>query len=238
MKTIAIVHHNTPELTDALISSVRKVGCDWQILILDNSDERPYKRRRKGVVTINNRGGRLLDLDAELSQFHDKCEELAYNKQFVSARHMLSVQYLWNLLPDGFILMDSDILLTKPFEYLWDETYAAAGHVEWNGRRGGIDRLKPFLCYINVPLLNKYGVKYYDPTRCWGLCPGGLGNRHNLYDTGASLLEDIRKNKPMLRCRNYQNLEDGYLHFGAGSYRRNNLDEHKAWLEAHADAWK
>ena len=36
-KTIAIIHFNTPELTEACILSIRKQGCDWPVVVFDNS---------------------------------------------------------------------------------------------------------------------------------------------------------------------------------------------------------
>lgn len=36
-QTIAIIHFNTPELTEACILSIRKQGCDWPIVLFDNS---------------------------------------------------------------------------------------------------------------------------------------------------------------------------------------------------------
>lgn len=238
MKQIAIVHYNTPELTEALILSIRKVGCQWPVTVLDNSDARPFTRRIKGVKVLNNRKQQLVNFDEELAKYPDKCEDLAYKGNFASVKHMMSVQYLFGVLKDGFILMDSDILISKPFDYLWDETFAAAGHVEWNEKRGiGPDRLKPFLCYLNVPLLTKYGAKYYDPERSFGLQPGGVKTIANLYDTGGSLLYDIRKHKPLLRCRNWQYLEDGFVHYGAASYRKTDIKEQAAWLKQHENLW-
>ena len=238
MKQIAIVHYNTPELTEACILSIRKVGCDWPVTVLDNSDERPFTKRMKGVKVLNNRKQQLVNFDEELAKYPDKCEELAYKGNFASVKHMMSVQYLFGVLKDGFVLMDSDVLITKPFDYLWDETYGASGHVEWNEKRGiGPDRLKPFLCYLNVPLLTKYGAKFYDPQRCWGLQPGGERAKVNRYDTGGSLLYDIRKKKPLLRCRNWQYLEDGYLHYGAASYHKHEQEKHVEWLRKHENLW-
>jgi hypothetical protein len=238
MKNIAIVHYNTPELVEACILSVRKVGCEWPVTVLDNSDERPFTKRMKGVKVLNNRKQQLVNFNKEIERFPDRCEELSYKGNFASVKHMMSVDYLFDVLTDGFILMDSDVLITQPFDYLWDEEYAASGHVLWTERRGGDpDRLRPFLCYLNVPKLIEHGVRYYDPTRCWGLMPGGKKNRNNLYDTGASLLADIRKKKPVLRCRNWQYMENGYIHFGAGSYHKNDVDEQRAWLEKNEKLW-
>ena len=38
-KTIAIIHFNTPELTECCIMSIRKQGCDWPVVVFDNSRE-------------------------------------------------------------------------------------------------------------------------------------------------------------------------------------------------------
>ena len=49
-KTIAIIHFNTPELTEALIKSIRKHGGEeYKVVIFDNSDERPFTKKMKGV---------------------------------------------------------------------------------------------------------------------------------------------------------------------------------------------
>ena len=38
-KTVAIIHFNTPELTEALVKSIRKHGGEeYQVVIFDNSD--------------------------------------------------------------------------------------------------------------------------------------------------------------------------------------------------------
>ena len=45
-KQVAIVHYNTPELTEALVKSIRKHGGEeYQVVIFDNSDERPFTKK-------------------------------------------------------------------------------------------------------------------------------------------------------------------------------------------------
>ena len=135
--------------------------------------------------------------------------------------------------------MDSDVLLKADVGFLWDEKFAASGRVcFYRGRRLEADRMLPYVCYLNVPLLTEHGVGYFDPERCWGLQAGGTKNRRNLYDTGASLLEDITKTKPALWWRNWKELEGMYVHYGAASYHRNDAEAQKAWLEEHAELWK
>jgi hypothetical protein len=239
-KTIAIVHFNTPELTEAAIMSVKK-HCqeDYQFLIFDNSDKRPFKKRMKGVKVVNNTKGQIIDFDAELAKFPDLEVKLGERSGNGSVKHILSVQKLWELLPDGFILLESDVLIRKSIDFLWDEQYAACGKVAYfkNPARREHDRLLPFLCYMNVAKLVENGARYYDPMRCWNLQPG-RENPANWWDTGATLLDDIRKTKPALVCRCYPKLDDYYLHYRGGSWMSNDIENQKAWLERNRSLWQ
>ena len=153
-KQVAIIHFNTPELTEAAIMSLRKqTGTMYGVTVFDNSDKRPFTAKMDGVKVVDNTQGQIINFDEELAKYPDKCWELAWRSNYGSAKHIMSVQKLWELIPDGFILMESDILLTRNINFLWDERYAACGKVQWfRGRTREKDRLLPFLCYINVPL--------------------------------------------------------------------------------------
>ena len=53
-REIAIVHFNTPELTEACIYSIRKHGGqDYHITVFDNSDKRPFTIKMDGVTVID-----------------------------------------------------------------------------------------------------------------------------------------------------------------------------------------
>ena len=244
-KQVAIVHFNTPELTRAAILSLRKVsGMKYDVVVFDNSDKRPFvpagdpTGTMANVKVIDNTKGQVIDFEKELAKYPDKCLDLAWRSNYGSAKHIMSVQKLWEYLPDGFILMESDILLTKNINFLWDEQYAACGKVQWfRNRTKERDRLLPFLCYLNVPLLQANGARYFDPERCWSLSPGGMANINNWYDTGASLLEDIVKTKPQLVARLYRDLDHYYVHYTGGSWRQSDLENQKRWLEEHRDLW-
>ena len=237
-KTVAIIHYNTPELTEAAILSLRKHGGgDYQVVVFDNSDRHPWKKRMKGVRRIDNTKGKYIDFNAELAKFPDKCLEYNRVAKFGSVKHMMSVQKLWELIPGGFILLESDVLISQPIDFLWDEQYAAAGKVQYfRGRRMEADRLLPMLCYMNVPLLTANGARYFDPQRSWGLVPHSR-KEYLWYDTGACLLDDIRKTKPALICRCYPNLNDCYVHFGNASWRKNDYGEHLKWLKRYSKLW-
>lgn len=240
-KTIAIVHYNTPELTEAAILSLRKTGTDWPVVVFDNSDTRPFKKKMKGVKVINNREGQVIDFEAELAKYPDKCWNMARLSNYGSAKHMMSVQKLWELVPDGFILLESDVLVVRNIEYLWDEEFAACGQVQWLRKRTRYpepDRLSPLLCYMNVPKLVENGAKYFDPKRCWALSPGGEKNWANWYDTGAALLEDIIKTKPQLVARLHPKLHMDFVHYNGGSWRADDVERQNRWLKQWARLWK
>ena len=239
-KVVAIVHYNTPELTEATILSLRKHGGeDYKVVIFDNSDEQPWTKKMKGVEVIDNTKGQIIDFDKELEKYPNKCPGIGIWGSCVygSAKHMMSIQKLFDLLPDGFLLMDSDILLTADVDFMFRYDQCTVGHIQPAVKAGnpkGIDRLVPMLCWINVPMCKHCGVRYFDPKRAWGLQPGGRNNRGNYYDTGASFLEDIRSHRNGA-CGKRIDIRPLMVHLASGSWR--NKDKAKAWLEQHKDLW-
>jgi len=238
MKKIAIVHYNTPELTEACILSLRKTGCFWPVIVFDNSDKRPFCVQMPNVHVLNNTGGLFVDFEAELAKYPDRSNDYAKVSNYGSVKHMLSVQKLWELEPGGFILLDSDILLKKSITWLWDENFAACGKVQYLRRVGRRehDRLAPMCLYMNVPLLTKHGARFFDPMRSWWLQPGS-DNDANWWDTGACLLDDIRKTKPELVAKCWPRLEEYYAHYGSGSWRRTDVAAQLSWLNTHRNLW-
>jgi hypothetical protein len=241
-KTIAIINFNTPELTEACILSIRKQGGrDYRVVVFDNSNERPFRIQMPGVEVIDNTNGQVVNFDAMLKAFPDRDDSIccAQGCDYGSAKHMMTVQKLWELLPDGFVLVESDILLKRDIEEFFDPTHSVYGY--WQKAQPhnpfGIGRMLPMLCWMNVPLLTKYGAKYFDPQRTYGLLPGGRGNRNNWYDTGAVLLEDIIKNRPNLVGR-HCDIREFVEHFGSGSWRNNNLKAQAEWLKQYRKLWE
>jgi len=156
-----------------------------------------------------------------------------------SLKHTASVQKLWELLPDGFILIESDVLLRQDPSPLWQEEYASVGRIQWHqkGNQFDIPRMLPFLCYINVPLLTANGACYYDPKRCWAVAGATRNVRGNWYDTGAAMLEDIMRTKPQLVARNVIRLDDYYVHYKGGSWRKNDMKSKAEWLKQNEELW-
>lgn len=241
-REVAIVHFNTPELTEATILSLRKHGGEnYHVTIFDNSDKRPFKKRMKGVKVINNTKGQILNLDEELAKFRNKCPNIgcAANMSYGSARHTMTIQKLFELIPQGFLLMDSDILLKANVDFMYQYDQIAVGHVQTGVKAGNIfriDRLVPMLCFINVPKCKEIGINYFDPLRNWGLVTNNRRDKRNWYDTGASFLEDIRNNRKRTHGVRID-IRPLMEHFGSGSWLGNDPERHQRWLNQHRKLW-
>lgn len=252
-KTIAIINMNTPELTEACILSVRKHGCDWPVVVFDNSCDvtfppgdgmgervfiaHPFKRRMKGVKVIDNTQGQIIDFDSTLAAFPNKTQEHGAVNGWGSDRHMMTVDKLFDLLPDGFILVESDVLVRDDITQLWREEYSFCAYVQKHqmGNHFGIGRILPMLCYLNVPRFRAEGVRYFDPDRSWMLHPNE-DDRRNWYDTGASLLEDVLAHRPRLKGL-HVDIRTMVVHLGGASYNKCSLKEQAEWLRNHEDLW-
>ena len=237
-KEVAIVHYNTPELTEACIYSIRKHGGEkYHITIFDNSNERPFTKKMEGVTVIDNTKGQVIDFNKELAKYQ-KAKHGQING-YGSDKHMMSVQKLWDLLPDGFLLMDSDILLKRNVDTMFRDDVVAVGHVQdpQPGNNFRLARLVPMLCWINVPLCRKYGLRYFDPKRAWMINSENLGDKQNWYDTGASFYEDIHAKKN--GCRGTRiDIRPLMEHYKRASWMNNNLKDQKRWLDQHRDLWR
>ena len=235
-KTVAIIHYNTPELTMAAIGSLLKNGGGpFRVVVFDNSDERPFPMATN-VTVLDNTQGQIIDFDKELEKYPERDRSIGCAKgcEFGSAKHMMTVQKLWELLPQGFVLMESDVLIKKNIDEFFNENYSVYGYCQQHQPHNpfGIGRMLPMLCWMNVPMLVREGAKYFDPTRTYGLLPGGRGNRNNWYDTGAVLLEDILKARPRLKGL-HRDIREFVEHYGSASWQHNDAGRQIAWLEAH-----
>ena len=240
-KTIAIIHFNTPELTEATILSIRKHGGkDYRVVVFDNSDERPFRVQMPGVEVIDNTQGQLIDFDKLLSAFPQRNASIGCAKgcDFASVRHMRTVQELWRLLPDGFVLVESDVLIKRNIDEFFREEYSFVAYAQRHQPHNpfGIGRILPMLCWLNVPKFVAEGVQYFDPNRTYGL-KADRNDRTNWYDTGASLLEDVLSHRPRLKGLHID-IRDYVEHFGSGSWKNNNLKAQADWLKQHRKLWE
>lgn len=223
--TVAIVHYNTPRLTEACIRSLFKHTEAARVVVFDNSDREPLPPM-PGVEIIDNTHGQIIDFDKMLAQYPYREAVGGRNRSnFGSAKHCASVDKLFDLLPDGFLLMDSDVLIHHDVSPLVDERYAAVGMIH---TKSCIPLLMPMLCYINVPVCVAHGVRYFNGKKMWALSQRFPNNR---YDTGAWFYESL--------CEHYlivhqENIWNYCHHFGHGSWKDKNPEE---WLQEYKDLW-
>ena len=230
-KTVAIVHFNTPELTAAAILSVRKHGGqNYRIVVFDNSDNRPFPKM-EGVEILDNTKGQIFNFDQELAKYPNKDIAVGTINGWGSDKHMMSVQVLFDLLPEGFMLMDSDVLIKESFDWMFMPNECCCGYVS---KQTTNPRLMPMLLWINVPLCKAGGARFYDPERSWAL------NKGNRFDTGAAFLDDIKRLKP--KCHGKAISREMILrmivHYKQGSWGRSNIKQQAKWLSDHADLWE
>ena len=250
-KTVAIIHFNTPELTEAGIKSLRKHGGeDYRVVVFDNSatltlpdgkviQSRPFMAKMKGVEVIDNTRGQVIDFDKFLAKYPDRNPSVDIYKSSVwgSAKHIVTVQKLWELLPEGFVLMESDIMIKKPIDEFFREEYSFVGFVQKHQKGNPFDvpRIMPMLCWMNVPMLTRESARYFDPNRCWGL-KADRNDRGNWMDTGACLLDEVLKKRPRLKGL-HVDIRLFVEHYGGGSWKQNNLNAQMAWINNHRHLW-
>ena len=141
MINVLIIHYNTPELTAAAISSLWKHTPNAHVTVFDNSDERPFSpngldmlnvvnRKNELLTVVDNTHGQIVDWNQWLSLFPNKmpCQENNYG----SAKHCYSVEVMMNMFPDGFVLMDSDVLIKRDIRDIIDPSVAWCGGVHIN----------------------------------------------------------------------------------------------------------
>lgn len=245
-RKVCIVHYNTPELLRACLLSFMKQGTEWHFVIFDNSNKRPVTMEMLSewelIQTdstfgiIDNTQGQIIDFDKELAKWPSKRTDAERRTaNFGSAKHMMSVDWLiWNT-KEPFVLCDSDILLKRPVDDLYDESVTAIGFIDqgWNNPHG-IKRLWPMLCWINAPECRRLGIHYYDGSRCWGI--NSDHNHGTWYDTGAAFLEDIRANKEAT-LRTFTDATERFEHLWSGSWNKDKEKEWQRWLNEHAGLW-
>ena len=248
-RVVAMIHFNTPEITEAAVQSIRKHGGEkYEIVIFDNSADstttlgtnkaRPFTAKLPGVTVIDNTKGQVIDFDKFLAEYPDREPYWAMLSNFGSAKHIRTVQELWKLIPQGFVLLEGDAILTKPIDWMWRDEFAVVGRVQWHTNNPiDIPRYYPFLLYMNVPKLVAKGVSFFDPMRCWALQKGEI-TRGNWYDTGASLLEDVINGKPELVGWNVKELDSYYLHYHGGSWKKSDIGNQLKWLRQNARHWR
>lgn len=215
MKNVCIINYNTPRLVKVAIESLLQHTPDCKVTVFDNFTIEPF-RGMNGVDVIDNTKGQIIDFNAFHQQFPER--EPDKSSGYGSPDHIRTVQELWKYFPDGFVLMDSDVIVTKDISPLFDNSVAYVGDTQpVNDSRSPNRRVRPFICYINVKMCVEAGVTYYNKDKCWCLThKRSVWKRKEWWDTGTSFLYDcIAANLKgrEIRCADY------VIHLGGGSYR-------------------
>lgn len=239
-KNIVIVHYNTPELTLALIKSVRKNTPGCHFYIFDNSQALPFiPDNNTDITIIDNTSHNIINFKEIYKKY--KNYKINKTKKIIldgSIQHILAVDYFFDYGLDDFVLLDSDVIIKHDISCFFDKTYIACGQLRKDElREPGIheehylnrQRFFPFILYINVEMCKKYNIRFCHRTKLYFF---DFLNHNYIYDTGASFLEDILISKApfkKMQIKNYIN------HLGKGSPKKRGPlrtdDEIKMFLE-------
>lgn len=221
-KNIVIIHYNTPELTSATIKSINKntFGCNF--IIFDNSDKNFFDINKLqlndlNIKIYNNTQGKYVNFKDKL-----KIDPLRSHINHASSKHIWSVEYLYNILNEGFVLVDSDVLFKTNIDIFFDKTFIWCGLKEQQTPiRHFKIRLAPYLLWINIPMCKRYNIKFVKKYQNFKVD----NKKEPYYDTTASFLESCELNN--LRGKEI-NIYDYIIHFKGGSSGKKDYNE---WLE-------
>ena len=228
-KDIVIIHYNTPRLTECLVMSVNKFVDGASIHIFDNSDTSPFTTKFDNVTVIDNTKGQIIDFEKWLDKYPNRKHSFGKNNNFASAKHAYSVEKCMELFPNGFLLIDSDVLLKKDISELFIEDCIYVSEV-LTQPDGKTKRVCPWLCFINSRMCKKFGIHFFDENMMHGLCVSPKGDG---FDTGAAFyyLTSELKSKII-------NVNEWCVHYGHGSWTNKRNISTDGWLEANQNLWK
>lgn len=232
MIKICIVHYNTPLLTECLIKSINKFTPNSEIFIFDNSDKEPFTYRQENIVYFDNTKGQYINFNEYLNQFPSSKNSRAKKGGWASLKHCYSIQKCIDLINDNFILLDSDVLLTRDITPLANDDYIYVGQFMPSNSKYTC-RVYPFVLFLNVKMMKQHGVSFYDEKRMFGMNINSITEK---YDTGASFYEDTKK-YPKLNI----NFSIYIKHYAAGSYYYiypNKALTPEQWLKQNKKYWE
>ena len=193
----------------------------------DNSDRDPLPPI-PGVEIIDNTRGQVIDFKEYLAQFPGK---ISTANDWGSAKHCYTIQWLINKRRNPFILMDSDILVKQDISTLWQKDKAFVGQIKphYTTYRITIDRVLPFLSFINVPMMKRSGVTYYNFPKMYALT-----NRRPdcAYDTGCWFLEDVKAHRLPYTD---MSIDPYMIHLGHASWKDKDPEQ---WLQENKQYWE
>ena len=230
-KNILIIHYNTPYLTECLVRSINLFVEGATIYIFDNSDKKPFTAKFDNVTVFDNTKGQIIDFEKWLKNYPNRFQSNGSTNKWGSAKHCYSVEKCMELIDDGFILLDSDVLLKRDISNLIDENVIFTGEIITQPK-SYIKRVVPFITYINVKMCKENGVHYFYDNYMHGLNKG-VGT--DSYDTGGGFFIFTKKyNHNEIKCNDY------IVHYGHGSWdakSKNNFYSDEEWLSIFKRYW-
>ncbi len=236
MITFVTVNFNTPLLCTALCSSICKNHNDCQIVVFDNSTDKPLEKKIVNHFNIkyyDNTNNAIIDFDTVFKSLnipiHEKFVKI---NNLGSAKHTFTIDWLLYHLPyNDIILMDSDTLLKRHIDF--DNALSlTAGTVNTKEQSACIDRmprLLPYCQYFNLVELRRRNLHYFHP----GYMMGFLECQQN-YDTGVYFYESCVRQYPQY-CNTAIDIDDYIVHYKAGSWKvRSSIEE---WLYRYKALW-
>ena len=217
MINVFVVNFNTTRLTNFSIRTIIKNSGlnNYTLNVFDNSDKIRFATSNKDIRILDNTKGQLIDLNKMVL---DNLNGLPYEKgKYGSYMHCATIQYILDNF-DNVLLFDSDIALKRNIDFI-DNKVISCFHIEqpridsWGFRVA--KRAVPFIQYFNTKLIRELGIRYLDNSR---ICCGNVPMKtKEVYDTGASFLEDVEKYK------NYKtfSFNDYINHLRAASWQGN-----------------
>ena len=243
-KIFVIINFNTQNFVDKLIMSINKFVGDVQIVVFDNSDKTPYINTFDNVNVIDNTAGSIINFDKWLENYPERTKTSAIKNNYGSAKHCYTVDKCMDIFEDGFVLLDSDILLKRDISEIIKEDKAFVGDTEmWKAAKTADDRIVhpreraiPYICYINSKKCKELGIRYFNDDCMFGLTENG-----DSYDTGSYFFEEIIRKNAEWKKINYHNY---IVHYKAGSWveEAKRVDNYRPmpvenWLNCYKSYW-
>lgn len=132
-----------------------------------------------------------------------------------SKNHCSSIDYALHLIETPYILLcDNDIVFNTSMRDLLCsyQSYDIIGEIGWDRVRP--DRLYPYMCIINLDLVKRNKIHYFDESRCM--------IRNDYMDTGCSFWNDM---KAITQRIKRIKLSDYIIHLKGGTLHNKKIDE-------------
>ena len=228
---ICIIHYNTPYATECLIKSINKFTPNSNIYILDNSDSEPFTYKQNNLTVFDNTNGQIINFDNIIKKYPNN--DIGKGNNWASCKHCMSVEKMFELINDNFILMDSDILLKKDISHFYQKDKIIVGEIELNKQR-----FAPYLCFINVNKCKDLNLHYFNENFMFGLGINNfINNNKCIYDTGTYFYQQIISNKYEVSQLTLSNFME---HYRSGSWNNkqiNHTNTLKQWVDLNKNLW-